>query len=697
MNRRTELILLTLLFLLAAALRITDLSRLPLGFTDDELAHIRITETVREGDIAVHYPMDDGRGRTGMYGIGNRLATDIAGDGLFGYRMFPFWGSLVSLAVLYRLARRLFGPPIALIALALVAVNLRAILLARTATPEAFVPGYTMLMLYVLTRAFYLRRDVTFRAPDTLWFALLALLAGMSGYLHYTLLVLGPLAALFLAHLILTHQPISRQMVNALVFVIVLATVIAVPYLISTLRDVSASEPYILWEQRPRSLTDIVDGTLHAVGGMIWRGDPDPAHNLPDAALVGPLLALLLITGVIEAGRRWRDPRYGLLLLVLLAGLITDAWVGVDATFSANLVALPAVFLLVGIGLDVLRRTLRTRGLQTAWGAVGMLVVLILAANVISLRSRLFDDFKHDETVLAAYHGDLGQLAAYLDRTTWDLPASVCMAGLTTPNGVGLSPYQMLQVMLHREDLDLRHSDCRSGIVFINAGAPMRFILPHPEDIELMPPELREWLSDVPPLEARGMPPGTVLYMDVEDRIRDMGGFWDFRAPTYFMPGADDRIERVDLPVRLEQNLTFAGYDPRLYAGRHIPGGSPIVLVSYWRVDGPLPPEMSIFAHLLAQPNPQLAPVAEANAIDVIPSELRRRDLFAQVSYIWLDEALPSGDYTLTVGAFTGSVTVIENHLDVLDSALNNQPHGDRLLLGRVLVEPPPDGNSAGE
>ena len=61
--------------------------------------------------------------------------------------------------------------------------------------------------------------------------------------------------------------------------------------------------------------------------------------------------------------------------------MITDAWVGVDATFSANLVALPAIFLLTGVGLDVLRRALRVRGLQAAWGAGGILVGLILAAT----------------------------------------------------------------------------------------------------------------------------------------------------------------------------------------------------------------------------------------------------------------------------------------------------------------------------
>src|SRR5690606_22694837 len=121
---------------------------------------------------------------------------------------------------------------------------------------------------------------------------------------------------------------LSRRVWSAAVFVIVLTTVIALPYLLSTLRDPQSSELYVMWSERPRSVAELIDGALHAVSGVIWRGDFRVTENLPPTPLLGPVMALLLALGAIESLRRWRQPRYALLLLVLGAGLLTDLWVG---------------------------------------------------------------------------------------------------------------------------------------------------------------------------------------------------------------------------------------------------------------------------------------------------------------------------------------------------------------------------------
>ncbi len=697
MNRRVELLAVTSFLLLAVLLRVWDLASLPPGFSDDELAHIRMTETVRQGDISVYYQVGGVQGRAGMYAVGNMFATELVGDGLFGYRILSFWMGLLALALLYAVARRLFGVPVALIALGAMSVNLRAVLLSRSVTSEAVVLPYVLLTLFCLLVALNVRRDVRFHTPNTLPFALLAVLFGASGYLHYTMLVLGPLGALFFLHLVFTHQPLSRRAWSAWVFVIVLATVVAMPYLISTLREPELSEPYILSTQRPHNLTDAVDGLLHAVGGVIWRGDPSPTHNLPEAALLGPAMAVLLLIGVGTAIRRWREPGYALLLMVLAAGVLTDAWVGVKPTFSANLVALPAVYILPGIGALAVWRALRGRDVRHAWQPVTLVLVVILVANLIAIRVRLFDDWRNDAGVYQAYHASLGYLAAYLDRTPDGLPVSMCALRLNEPAASGLTPRQMLRLMMRREDMNIRHSDCRGGLVLINAGAPMRFAFADIANREVMPPELDDWLSDAQPIPVAGLPDGSVLRLDVEQRVRDAGGFWDAMAPVFYMPDDEHEGEPVKLPVQLEQNLTFAGYEPRVLEDPRLPGGDPIVLTTYWRVDGPLPANLGIFAHLLAYPQPEpdsgtrvplLEPWAEANSLDVVAKELRKRDIFVQVSYLWLSENLKPGPYALTVGAYTDTVTILDNHLDVLDSAHDYQPHGDRLLLGDIIVEP---------
>ncbi|HVO68435.1 MAG TPA: glycosyltransferase family 39 protein, partial [Aggregatilineaceae bacterium] len=367
MNKRIELSLVTGLLLLAALLRLWDLTRLPPGFSENELAYLRITETVRQRDVAVYYQVGDGQARAGMYAVGNVLVTEPIGGGLFGYRMLPMWAGMLTLGLLYGLARRLFSVPVALIALGVMSTNLRAVTLARTASPEAIMPAYVLLTLLVLTVAFNLHHEIRFRTLTTSSFALLAVLLGAAGYLHYTGLALGPLSAVFFAHLLITRQPVSRRVWSAAIFVVVLATVVAMPYLISTLREPKLSEPYLMWTERPRSPGDAVESALNAVGGVFLRGDPDPSRNLPGVPLVGPVTAVLLIGGLTVALRRWREPRYALILIALAAGLLMDSWVDTEATFSADLVALPSIYILPGIGVMALWRELRGRGIQRAW------------------------------------------------------------------------------------------------------------------------------------------------------------------------------------------------------------------------------------------------------------------------------------------------------------------------------------------
>ena len=40
-----------------------------------------------------------------------------------------------------------------------------------------------------------------------------------------------------------------------------------------------------------------------------------------------------------------------------------------------------------------------------------------------------------------------------------------------------------------------------------------------------MPPELRDWLDGGVPIPVDGLPDGSVLRLDVEQRVRDLGGY----------------------------------------------------------------------------------------------------------------------------------------------------------------------------
>ncbi len=753
MKRQTELVVITLLLVLAFALRSWDLASLSPGFSTDELAYIRMTEMVRDGDIAIHYQIGDDQTRAGMYAVGNALFSELTGDGLLGYRLFALWGGMAALAALYLLARRLFGPTVGLVAVGVMSVNLRAIMLARSATSEVFVPLYVLLTFYVLAVAVNLHRSIRFRAPQTLPFVLLAVAFGLSGTLHHTLLVLGPLGAIFFVHLLLTRQPISRGMWNAGIFVIVLATVVALPYLISTLRQPSASESYVLWAERPGSVGDVVDGALHAVGGVFLAGDERITHNVPRAALIGPLMSVLLLVGLVRAARQWRDPRYALLLLALAAGLLTDTWAGTETNYSENLVALPAIVLLVALGVQAASEALHTRQPRYAGRTVAAGVVVLLAVNVIGVRERLFNDWRQDDTVAEAYHADIGRVARYLDRTADGPPVSLCAVDFQQPAVLDMTPRDMLDVMLHSESLELRYSDCETGLVFINGGAEMRFVflqlppcaairaqlvdtwpplgawlntegvMPDPAllamrdtlspalsgwlaaggpmpvpvwyEVAGMRPELARWLAAGEPVPIDGLPTATVLHVDIAQDIADEQTDWSARS-LYFHTPDRPMLLPAEVPVTLEYNLTFKGYE---LAGGRVPNDPrhPIVFVTAWRVDGPLPRDMGLWAELLIlreqavgsgvyMPDTSVKPEgARAANISVRPAELAQKDVFLQVLYLPLPY-LSAGDYAIGFGAYDGTS---QNRVRVLDRTANGQARGMMLWLDGVPLRAP--------
>ncbi|GIV80791.1 MAG: hypothetical protein KatS3mg051_0145 [Anaerolineae bacterium] len=101
-----------------------------------------------------------------------------------------------------------------------------------------------------------------------------------------------------------------------------------------------------------------------------------------------------------------RSPSRPVLLLALACGVLTDAWIGREVNFSEHLVALPAVFLLVGVGLQSLWQWLHGREVARAWQPVTALVAVIVLVNVWTVRARLFDDWRHDPAVRTAYHSD---------------------------------------------------------------------------------------------------------------------------------------------------------------------------------------------------------------------------------------------------------------------------------------------------
>ncbi|MCC7450916.1 MAG: glycosyltransferase family 39 protein [Anaerolineae bacterium] len=680
--RSLELALIVLILLAAAGLRIADLTRLPPGFNGEELINIQIAETVRMGRIFTFYNLGPQiGGYEGLFPILQSVITTLVGDGLLFYRVLPLWCGLFSVALMYRLARRLYGPAAGLGAAIALTVTLWPVLLSRSTIREALLLPIILSLLLIMIRALHLSRNIGPEAPVTFSYTMLGVMLSLAIYTHWTGVVGGPIFLLFLGYLIVTRQPISRRVIGFSAFAFLVATILGIPYLTFTLRRLSWSGFYSFWINRPDNIGMLISSSFKTLASLAFVGDPSPQHNLSGLPLLGPVGVILLVVGLVVAARRWRWPNMLLMLLTLVVGLLPAMWARTAPNFANQIVALPAIMALVGLGASVIIEQILSRR-ATLNGHIGSLIharvfltlLIALALGTLSIRDLLFQQWANSNRVDMAYNGRLGRLAAYLDRANDGLSTSICSLNLHG-DGEPSDPV-LLDLMLHRRNVDIRFSDCLTGLVLTRGGAHQRFAYADIGGKKALSPIFREWLAYSFPVDVPGLPLGSVTGFDVEKELADLTGKLTLSHVEYD-PTTSGASPVVELPVRMGGYLTFEGYT--YTTGTTYKPGDIVSLVTYWRVDGPQDPDLRIFAHVLNHPNTE--PIAQNDIISVDPTTLRDRDVFIQIINIPLPKPFPAGEYRVSVGAYHDTT---KTRLPIYDAS---QERGDRLFLSAITVK----------
>jgi 4-amino-4-deoxy-L-arabinose transferase-like glycosyltransferase len=671
-----QLLYIVLILLVAAGLRIADLTRLPPGFSDAEIRNIQGAESVRQGAIASLYNVGDpAGGYEGLYPIVQALVTSLIGEGLLCYRIVSLWCGLVSVALMYALARRLFGSYAGLVAAITLTVGLWPVLLSRSAIRETLLLPLGLAMLYTLARALHLSRTVQPNAPSTLSYTALGVLLSVMVYTHWTGLVGGLMLILLLGYLIATRQPVSRWVLSYSGFTLLVVTILGIPYLVVTLRSFPLSGLHVFWANRPENVGGLIGSTLRTLASVVTVGDPLPQHNLPSGPLIGPIGVVLLVIGLLVAIRRFRAPNMAFVLLSLVVGLLPGMWSRGDPSFANMILVLPAILALIGVGASVaLQQMLRTSNLLTNWRAA-LLVATVTAGSVVYLDGALFRQWANDQAVGNAFHGRLGRLAVYLDHTHDNLTTSICTPNLRGSGSQAMSDPGLFDLMVHRQDIGVRFSDCMTALVLTQGGTRQRFAYADATASQTIAPLLKDWLRTAWTIPVQGLPDGSVLGLNVEKELADTIGKvilghadWD---PTAVGPAAEAR-----LPVRMGGYLTFQGY--WLPSGTAYKPGDTVTMVTYWRADGQQAPDLRVFAHILSNPNTE--PAAQNDLLSVDASLLQDRDVFIQIIAIPLPSDFPSGQYHLSIGAYR---SISQERLPVYDS---NSERGNRLFLDTITV-----------
>ncbi len=624
------------ILLIAAVFRLYGLNNLtPPGLEHDEVAHWLINQSIRAGQHAVYFTEAYGH-EAGFHYI-QTLFQILLGDHTLALRLPAAFFGLLGVALSFALGRRLFGWQAGIIAAAFGAVLLWPVFYGRLALRAIALPFLAGASLYAWWNAWEgeqrrggageqgsggvgkhrgVSQSPSLPVSQSLWFIVAGILAGLSLHTYMAARALPIFYGLWTVYLLLFHRPRFKQVWRGIVLFWLLFMLVAAPLVIylatnpqAEFRITEVDAP--LRALRQGDFRPIVDNTLKIAAMFGFRGDPLWRQNVAGWPVFEPLLAIAFYAGVIICLWRWRDSRYALLLLWLVASAAPSI-ATIDAPSSIRLIMLlpvlmlfPALFIHSLPKLSTVWDKLSTGGESGEWGVGSkrageqgsrgaeehLAVSQSPSLSVAPLATRyspliwlllfglflfhgwrtadaLLGVWRENEEVQFVWQAALTEAARYLDASAEVGPVAI---GGWTPET--MDPPTM-ELTLRREDLALRYFDPREAVIF--PGAEEQRSRGAEEQGRVVRPEILPFHSLVDRVLAE---------LPVE--IEAGEGFVVYRL-----------AERAEIRPQLPQEATFGGevqwlgYDRVCEQGR-------CTLLTYWRVveaaDGP----RRFFLHLL--------------------------------------------------------------------------------------------------
>lgn len=622
--RRTEWLLILLVLLGAAWLRVYRLDGVPPGWRDDELVETSVhAALIRQGHWLLFFPQAEGH--EPLYHYLSAAWIAVAGESLFIVRLLSAFLGLLSVAALYRLARYLFGAPVALVAAAALAVSFWGLMYSRFKLRQVGMLAPMLLALYFFLRALNARGGT----PVTRRYALLAALCLSAGlYTYYAARAIPVMMLAVAAYLFVFQRGVFRARWRPLALMAGVTVALVAPLAIAIARA-PQGEARLSVVGAP--LADLLRGdpryvlrnTAETLAMPAFTGDPEYLYNIPGRPVFEPIGVALFGLGLLLTAWRWRQTRYAFLIIWLLGGLAPAFVSTPSASLGHTIAAQPVIYIfpalaVVTLGAWAARGVPRLK-LAAPFIAPAVAAVFLAVTAARDLRD-YFVSWPALPQVRLLYRADLHEAAALL-RT---LPPHSDL-GLSSAT---LHPADALALALDTPGLDLHprvftparawpFPDQSLPVLLLQSAEPLGFGQPPlTADYELRQSSL-----------AAAAQPAVALTADFQN---------DWQCYGYSLTRASTASGPT---LQLE---TFWRVGP----GFVVPPPRPVDVLS----GTPLP--LKFFSHLL---KPDGSYLAGDDRLDLDPATLRPGDRFVQAFVIAVPTGLPAGAYPVQIGLYDPS------------------------------------------
>ncbi len=654
------LFVVTLVLLLGACMRLLLLSTEPVGLSAEELSNAQLALGIRSGNFSVVYA-EVQPAREGVYPALLALITAVTGEGILLWRLPSVWASLLAIAMTYRLMCTIAPEQhTALLTASLMSVAFWPVMMGRVAVHATLMPFFTALILYLMVQAFD-AADYEDAAP---WFTAGAFALGVAQYVHYSAWALAIIILVYALYRWQLAGRIIRFQVESLFYATILTLVLLLPLLLFSVVAPQARLQtdqgflQLLWAFPSKYLLSFIS--------LFALGSESVLYHVPHHPVLSIFLSPFFLIGLGASIVRWRHHTGFLAVIVLFVGLLPASLAPTGADVTYMVVLMPAVFILSAVAIPLVLKQLRQSKL---------LLPITLALFVVIMMTTLYGYFMLWATlpqVARAYNEDIGAIAHFLDTQPDGLPVSVCSLPVDSDDDpFALTNAELLALLTHRERLDVRTFNCTQSLVLAAGGAEQYVIFPRGHYYDFVPGALLNWLASGESVPLNHVDADVIMRIEAREQLADEVGAFITTALTLWPPEEGSR-EFAELPVEFEGNVTFLGYEVR---DPLLESTEMLEIVTYWRLDGPPPPQVTMFAHLLNNP---VVVLAQEDTIGVETATLQARDVFVQYNRVRLPKSTEPGLYPVSVGMF------FTDSGERLTALQDGEPRANRLFLQRV-------------